>query len=77
MKSILGVLAGLLLLVSTTSAQTQDEAAKEKFQKNYEAKLKKDFISKVSWEKSFEAAKSKANAENKLMLGYFTRSYAP
>lgn len=77
MKSIMGVLAGLLLLVSTASAQPQDEATMEKNKKNYEKKLKKDFISKVAWEKSFEAAKTKAKAENKLMMGYFTRSYAP
>lgn len=72
MKSIVGVLTGLLLLTCAISAQSQQE----EMQAKYDAKLKKDFMSKVSWEKDFASAKTKAAAENKLLLAYFTRSYA-
>ncbi len=73
MKRIVGVLAGLLLLACAVSAQSQQE----EMQANYDKKLKKDFMSKVSWERDFAAAKAKAAKENKLLLAYFSRSYAP
>ena len=40
-------------------------------------KLKKEFIKKVAWEQNYGAAKIKALAEGKLILAYFTRSFAP
>ncbi len=76
MKLIAGVLTGLMLLVGAASAQADKEQQEAKFKANYAAKLKKEFLSKVSWETTFAAAKTKAKAENKLLLGYFTRSYA-
>lgn len=51
--------------------------AGQDFDALYKEKLEKDFAKKIPWESSLEAAKAKAKAQNQLILGYFTRSYAP
>lgn len=68
MKSLMGGIA-LAVLVGTAFGQSNEDKYKEK--------LKKDFVSKIPWETSLEAAKAKAAAQKKLIFGYFTRSYAP
>ena len=69
MRSIAGALALMAVIGSTVSAQD--------FETKYKDKLKKDFVSKVEWVQSLEKAKESAAAQNKLIFGYFTRSYAP
>ena len=70
MKSCLTLLLALAL---TGSVLAQDDAMAE----NYKKKMKKDFVSKIPWETSFEAARKKAKEQNKVIYGYFSRSYAP
>ena len=60
-----------LLLSGVLLAQGDDLRAK------YDAKMKKDFVSKIAWEQNLETAKKKAATDNKLIVAYFTRSYAP
>ncbi|HMS16282.1 MAG TPA: hypothetical protein PKA37_05530 [Planctomycetota bacterium] len=64
-------LTGLALAFLALSAigQTNEE--------KYNEKLKKDFVSKISWETDLAKAKERAAKEGKLIFGYFTRSYAP
>ena len=42
-----------------------------------EKKLAKEFIRKAGWQQNYGAAKNKALADGKLILAYFTRSFAP
>lgn len=73
--ALAGAVVGMLMVgVAQAQYQQPDPATLEK---NYEAKLKKDFIAKGSWEQSIDSALAKAKAENKPVLAYFTRSYAP
>jgi len=51
--------------------------AQDVLQDKLDKKLAKDFIKKVDWEQDYAAAKKNAAAGNKLILAYFTRSYAP
>lgn len=61
----------LMLFVAPILAQgTADMESK------YQEKLKKEFISKVTWEMKLDDAMAKAREQKKLIIGYFTRSYA-
>ena len=62
-------LAMLLVFSATAYAQSMEE--------RLEAKMKKDFITKAAWETDYEAAQKKAQAEGKIIVAYFTRSYSP
>jgi hypothetical protein len=44
---------------------------------DYKKKLEKDFFKAVPWVQTFDAACVQAKKEDKLVLGYFSRSYAP
>ncbi len=55
------------------SAPAQDAELREK----YEKKLQKEFAQKVAWKRELDEAMKEAKAQNRLILGYFTRSYAP
>lgn len=68
----LGLLA-LGLLAAAPSAQGPDEAV---LRAKHAEKLKKEFVGKIPWEQGFEQARAKAKGQGKLILGYFTRSYA-
>jgi len=46
-------------------------------QERLDKKLASDFIKKVAWEQVYGTAKLKATADGKLILAYFTRSFAP
>ena len=69
MKATIGGLVALLLVAQAALGQTNEE--------RYKKKLAKDFASKITWTKTLEEAKKKAVREDKLIFGYFTRSYAP
>ena len=76
MKTILrwGLLAfGLLAAAPAASAQDEKQELRDK----YKEKLEKEFVSKIEWVRSFEQARESAKKQGKLVLGYFTRSYAP
>ena len=64
-------LAILVLAVGTglATGQTSDE--------KYKAKLAKEFAKKITWELDFKKAQERAKNEKKLIMGYFTRSFAP
>ena len=64
-------LLGLALIGGTALAQ--DASMEEKYQE----KLKKDFVGKVGWVQSLDAAKAAAAKEGKLIFAYFSRSYSP
>ena len=66
----------VLLLLWLGGPQTAS-ALDETLEQNYTEKLKKPFVSAISWESSLEKAKQQS-AEKKLpIIAYFTRSYAP
>jgi len=52
-------------------------AAAQSNEEKYKKKLEKEFVSKVEWVTSLEKAQEAAVAQNKLIFGYFTRSYSP
>jgi len=62
----------LLLGVVAALATAQDDT-----EAKYKAKLEKSFAKKIPWELDFQKAMEKARAQKKLIMGYFTRSYAP
>lgn len=71
MRAIAGALALMVALSATAAAQGKTNEEK------YQEKLQKEFVSKIQWVKSLEKAQEAAAAQNKLIFGYFTRSYAP
>ncbi len=78
MKNLVRALSGLLLLATISSALVaQEKNPQESLLEKHASKLKKEFLSRVTWEGSFDSAMTKAKKEGKLILAYFTRSYAP
>ncbi|MAG56631.1 MAG: hypothetical protein CMJ83_10110 [Planctomycetes bacterium] len=69
MRTLIGAVALALVCSAFVSAQSMEE--------KYQSKLKKDFVSKVSWVHSLDKAQTAAQAQGKLIFGYFTRSYSP
>lgn len=74
MKRLLSVACGLLLVTGASLAQGGDKAD---LQAKYDAKLQKDFASKIAWTQDLSDAQKKSKESGKLVLGYFTRSYSP
>ena len=62
----------LMLFVAPILAQEPAD-----MEAKYQEKLKKEFVSKVPLEMKLDDAMAKAREQKKLILGYFTRSYAP
>lgn len=46
-------------------------------QEKYDKKLAEPFVKAVKWATTLEEARTRAREENKPIVGYFTRSYAP
>ena len=67
------VIAGALVLTVALSATAGAQSNEDKYKK----KLEKEFVSNIEWVTSLEKAQDAAAAQNKLIFGYFTRSYAP
>lgn len=67
-KLPLAALAAMLLALPATA---QDLKA------SYEKKLAKEFAKKTAWVQNLADAQAQAAESNKLILGYFSRSYAP
>ena len=65
----IGMWALLLLTGGVLEAQSLEQ--------NYQEKIKKPFVSKVPWALGYEKAIATAKKEDKPILAYFTRSYAP
>jgi hypothetical protein len=68
------LLAAFVASPQITFAQGEDE--QERLEVEYKKKMDKEFTKKLPWVHTFDAAKSQAAKENKLILGYFSRSYA-
>ncbi len=66
----------VLLLLWLGGPQTAS-ALDETLEQNYAEKLKKPFVSAISWESSLEKAKQQSAEKNLPIIAYFTRSYAP
>jgi len=64
---------GLWAAAPLASAQKEDEA---ELREHYAEKLHKDFVGKIPWVQSLEQARGTAKEQGKLVLGYFSRSYA-
>ena len=62
-------LACLLAFCAATFAQDMEQ--------RLEQKLAKPFIKNAAWELDYDKALEKAKSSNKVVFGYFTRSYAP
>jgi hypothetical protein len=63
-------MAALLLgMASVAAADTLEE--------RYAKKLTADFITKVSWEQDYDAARKRSAETGRPIFAYFTRSYAP
>ena len=61
-----------LCLVATTPAFAEDPN-----QAKLDKKLSNEFAKKIAWEQDYDVAKQRAAESKKLVLAYFTRSYAP
>lgn len=74
MKRLLSAALGLAVLTGAALGQGGDQAD---LQAKYEKKLQKEFVSKIAWTQDLSEAQKKSKESGKLILGYFTRSYAP
>ena len=66
-----------VLLVLWLGGPQTASALDETLEQNYTEKLKKPFVSAISWESSLEKAKQQSAEKNLPIIAYFTRSYAP
>lgn len=62
-------LALLLAMAATGSAQSLEE--------KLQAKLKEPFVANAAWVLDYADALKQARDGNKVVFGYFTRSYSP
>jgi hypothetical protein len=79
LKTFSTVVLALCTLISSTARaqqQAQSDEVKQLIQ-NRDHKLSQPFLRSASWNTSYDEAKKAAQASGKLILGYFTRSYAP
>lgn len=67
--ALTGVIGILLFALGMSTAQTLEE--------KYQKKIETPFMKNVKWVQTYEEALKQAKAQNKLILGYFTRSYSP
>lgn len=73
MKLALTLIAGAAIASAAAYAQDEDDIFKQRLEK----KLKKSFLGNAAWETDYDAALKKAAASDRIILAYFTRSYAP
>jgi hypothetical protein len=64
------LIACALVLAAPVFAQDPNQAKLDK-------KLAKDFVKTIEWVQDYDVAKKSAATGEKLILAYFTRSYAP
>jgi len=78
LKTLSTVVLALFAVItaSARAQQAQSDEVKQLIQ-NRDHKLSAPFLRAANWNTSYEDAKKAAEASNKLILGYFTRSYAP
>lgn len=84
MKGVLAVaLAGLVLAAAAIpAAALQDPAADKKakaqadLKSKLDAKVKEAWVGDAGWITDYDKAREKAKGEKKLIVAYFTRSYA-
>lgn len=62
-------------LIAAPSAQAQ-EPSQEDLRARFGEKLGKPFLRAAAWTTDYDAARARATVEKKLIVAYFTRSYA-
>jgi len=67
-------LRGLLALLALAPAFL---AAPQSLERKLQAKLKKPFVDYGGWETDYDAARTRARKEGKVLFVYFSRSYSP
>ena len=66
----------LLLLVSIPTVSLA-QVSQSELEKRWNKKQDSAFLKHVSWERTLELAKTRAQRDNLPIVAYFTRSYAP
>ena len=69
------VLAAGLLFASATGAASNPSA--DELKDKFEEKLAQPFVKNGGWIADFEEAQEAAQAQDRVIFAYFTRSYAP
>ena len=59
-------------MIASAPAQAQDS-----LESKLEAKLKKEFVSAVTWHTDYDKALAASKESGKPIFAYFTRSYSP
>ena len=73
MNHVSAAAVALALIAVPASARAQDQEA---LKRNYEKKLAAEFMKVAPWITDYDKAKEEAKKSGKLILSYFTRSYA-
>ena len=73
MKTATSLLVAALAFSASLAAQQKSQ---EEFIQLRDEKLAKEVFKKAPWGFDYDAARKQAKAEGKLILAYFTRSYA-
>lgn len=71
------VLGATVVAVAVAGFVSGAAAQDDELRVKYEKKLEKEFVKKVAWKRELDEAMKEAKAQNRLILGYFTRSYSP
>ena len=76
-KFVVALFLAAFLFVPTAVAQRRKPPTQEELTQRLEAKLGEAWLKKVDWVLDYDEALAAAKKQNKLIFGYFTRSYAP
>ena len=66
-----------LLACGLALAKAIPALAQDPNQAKLDKKLAKEFVKKIEWVQDYDVAKQRAGESGKLVLAYFTRSFAP
>lgn len=76
MKRCLSLALGLVLSLGLSGTLAAQDDQKDLIDKR-DKKLQSEFLKKAPWITDYDKALEEAQKSNKLIMGYFTRSYAP
>jgi hypothetical protein len=67
---------GIVLCAAAATAAAQQVPDQGKMKKQYDEKVAESWVKDGGWILDYDAARAEAKASKKLILAYFTRSYA-
>ncbi len=74
---MLSTLKRLALLGLPLAFLAQGASAQDTNEQKYQKKINQDWFTKGGWTDDYAGARARSKSQGKVILAYFTRSYAP